>query len=266
MAERSNEKVDHADKSKEQHKKRKDKSVNLSDYNKKSDGTLVPKPKIIAKLRGVQPRQGGFMAKKLAKVQSECSSPTCRDISELKKLLADKNHKQKPPSSQSRTISINSYCNLADLDLNPADEENIVDHFERLLLFMHQLAENARKIKKKQAHGIIDFLESIKTPNCQLAPNAQALVEYIEHLLKEKRKEERNNTSDANSEDSDTDSDDDQIDTDEDNIRRRPMSRTPVCPPKRQKSCPKEDKGSCPKDKKEEESKKEDESKIDEEK
>lgn len=45
-------------------KSRRDKSVKLSKYIEKEDGTLVPKPKVIPKLKGVQPRPGGFIVKK----------------------------------------------------------------------------------------------------------------------------------------------------------------------------------------------------------
>ncbi|KAI5742264.1 hypothetical protein M8J77_005402 [Diaphorina citri] len=165
-------------------KSRRDKSVKLSKYIEKEDGTLVPKPKVIPKLKGVQPRPGGFIVKKQRVFQSICSAPVCRELSELKS-LSEKTKGRSFVGLQHHTTAT-SCCNLSDLELNPIDEENIVDHFERLLKFLNDLAKCPGDIKEREACCVIQFLESVSTPNRQLAPNAQALVNYIDHLLEEK--------------------------------------------------------------------------------
>lgn len=48
---------------------------------------------------------------------------------------------------------------------------------------MEILAKNPTKIKERKAYSVIEFLESVQTQDGQLGPNAQGLVNYINHLL-----------------------------------------------------------------------------------
>lgn len=80
--------------------------------------------------------------------------------------------------------------------------------YYRLLLLMELIAKNPEKLKESKATSVIQFLESVKTPDGQLGPNAQGLVNYIYHLLEVHCGADNNKESESSSQDDTSSSND----------------------------------------------------------
>lgn len=103
---------------------RKEKSVKLSKYIEKENGTLVPKPKIPAMLKGVQPRAGGYCA---TRQRPQVQSARCKEIKDNIPV------ESKRVDPEDKTLDFKLYQEYQDVSSydHSNEENNIVEHFER---------------------------------------------------------------------------------------------------------------------------------------